>query len=357
MKAILFRKRRINIYLDLCLFIFLSIYPFITSAFRVEVMGKVIAYMIFALALDLLWGYTGMLSMGHAVMFGIGAYISALSLAFQKGLPTFMQKSGLTEIPILMRPLENPAIAILAGIVLPAILAFIIGSFLFSSRVNGVFFTIITLAISSIFYTVVNNQQKYFGGYNGITGVSRPSLFGEILSIQQYYYCAIIVLIFCYIICRIIVNRRLGKTICAIRDNEQRVRFLGYNTSHFKVLIYVISSMLAGVAGMLYASFNSVVSPNDLAPALSTMVIIWCAIGGIGTLSGALFGTLIINSSATFFSEYATNYWQAMLGIIIVLFVVFLPNGLIGKLLKLQHDREVSAKRGKLGIFQAKKEV
>jgi urea transport system permease protein len=327
--------------------VFLAVFPFIANNFRVEMMGKFIVFIIFAIALDLVWGYTGLLSLGQAVFFGLGGYILALSYVFQNGVPSFMTRFSMNEIPFLMKPLQSIPIAFILGLLLPALLAALIGLFIFKSRVSGVYFTIITLTLAKLFEILVVNLQAYTGGFDGLMGLPRFPIFGEPMSLKGYYYLVLIVTLFTYLFARWLTNSHFGKVLRATRENEHRIRFFSYQPASYKIFIFAVSGFLSGLAGMLYVPINGFISPNDIGIGMSTMLVVWLAIGGRGTLMGTVIGVLTVNWLSNLLSEKYPALWQLFLGSIIVLVVMFFPKGIYGSLLNWRVNRQLSTNRSK----------
>ncbi len=339
MKKIKLKDLSINYYIDFVIFICLLIFPLFFSRFRVELMGKTMVYMLFALSLDLLWGYAGLMSMGHAVLFGIGGYILGLSYALKDGIPEYMQRVGMETIPTLFKPLLNPNAAFFLSIIVAGAIAFLLGYFIFSSRIKGVFFSLVTLAMAELFFTFISNQTNYTNGSNGLESLPRE-LFGYTLSLNEIYYVVFAFLICIYIFCRWLMNSRFGKTLECIRENEARLTFMGYNPTHFKIAAYVISGMIAGLAGALYIPMNNFISPSDVGTTLSTYVLVWVAIGGKGNLTGALAGTLGLYWLQILLSEKISDLWLLILGVLIILVIFFIPKGFIGTLIEQQYQRK-----------------
>lgn len=357
MKENFFSKIKVNRYIDVALLIFLLIFPLFVKEFRVEQMGRYICYAIFALSLDLLWGYTGLLSLGHAVLFGMGGYMIGLCYQIQNGVPAFMSREGIDEIPWFYMPLKNPIAASIIGIVLPALFAFILGSFIFSSKIRGVFFTIITLALAQLFKDFIINIQKYTNGFNGLQAIKRFAIGdGKPMGKVAYYYLVLAIGILVFMFCIWLTGSRVGKVATSIRENESRLGFFGYNASNFKILIFTISGALAGLAGVLYAPATSSITPDNIGIAASTAVVIWIAVGGRGNLTGAVCGTLIINWAQSILSEHFASVWQLILGILLLVVIFFIPNGLVGTLIKLQ-QRIKADKIKNAATAEAKTEV
>lgn len=332
------KKFPVNQYIDIILFAFLLIFPLFFSQFRIELMEKTMVYMLFAISLDLIWGYAGLMSMGHAVLFGIGGYILGISYTIKSGIPEYMRRVGIDTIPIFFRPLLNPNVAFILSILLAGGLAFFLGYFIFSSKINGVFFSLVTLALAEIFSTFISNQSNYTNGSNGLESLPRE-LFGYRFTLREMYYVVLAFLLVVYLFCRWLMSSRFGKTLEGIRENEARLTFMGYNPTRFKIAVYVISGMIAGLAGALYIPVNNFISPSDIGVTLSTYVLVWVAIGGQGNLTGALTGTLGIYWLQILLSEKFQDLWLLTLGILIILVVFFIPKGFVGVLLDYQYQK------------------
>lgn len=345
-----FKKVSINKWLDLAILIFLMVFPLFAKQFRVEMMGRFVAFAIFAIALDLLWGYTGLMSLGHAVLFGMGGYMVAICYSIQDGLPAFMTREGLTEIPAFFIPLQTPAVAVIIGLILPTLFAAILGYFLFTSKVSGVFFTIITLALAQVFKDFIINQQKYTNGFNGLQGIPRFPINGKPLTKIQLYYIIILVAVLVYIFCSWLTKSRFGKVAVSIRENEARLGFFGYKPSNFKIAIFGISGFIAGLAGILYTPMTNGITPEDVSVSASTAVLLWLAVGGRGNITGAVVGALLINWAQSLLSEHFADYWQLILGLILLIIIFFVPNGIIGKILEAQYNIRISRKKAKIAV-------
>ena len=311
--------------------------PLVLSDFRLNLLAKFLAYAIVALGLDLIWGYTGILSLGHGVFFGIGGYAMAMYLKMQASggkLPDFMDWSGLTAMPWFWRPFNNFGFAVAAGLLLPALLALFLGYFTFRNRIRGVYFTILTQALVIITVTLFVGQQAYTGGTNGLTGYGK--LFGYSLANPDtkrgLYFITVIILIAAYMLCRFLVKSRFGKVLRAIRDGENRVRFIGYNPAVYQMVAFSISAGLAGLAGMLFVLHVGIISPSMMGIVPSIEMVLWVAIGGRGTLFGAALGAILLNSAKSAFSESYPNIWLFFMGALFVVVVVFLPKGAAGLL-------------------------
>ena len=328
-------------YIDVLLLVFLMGFPLVGSLFRVEMMSKCIVYIIFALSLDILWGSAGLMNLGQAIFFGLGGYVLALSYATRDGIPAFMSGYGVTEIPWFMQILHSTPVAVLLGMLVPGVVAGLLGYFIFTSKVKGVFFNIITLSLASLIELFFTNQQKYTGGANGISGLPPLSIGSEPLSVLEHYYVMLAVGLLVYLFCRWLTNSRFGMILRSVRENEGRLQFFGFNPATFKLTIFVISGMIAGLAGMLYIPIHSFVSPGNIGVVFSTSVLVWLAVGGRGNLTGAMVGAFIITWMESLLSEQFEDVWLLVLGVAMLAMVMFFPKGLVGTLLDWQYSRKV----------------
>jgi urea transport system permease protein len=287
------------------------------------------------LGLDLLWGYTGVLSLGHGIFFGFGAYAMAMYLKLEASggkIPDFMQWSGIQELPLLWVPFQHPIIAIILGIFIPFIIAMLLGFLTFRNRITGVYFTILSQALVIVVTTLFIAKQNLTGGTNGVTGFR--TIFGFSLSspVTQItiYLTTVAVLALTYVGCRKLIKGRLGKVLIGIRDGENRLRFLGYDPSSYKTFIYALSAGIAGLAGMLFVLQVGIISPTMMGIIPSIEMVLWVALGGRGTLIGPVIGAVLVNTAKTGFSESYPDFWLYFLGMLFVVVVVFLPNGMMG---------------------------
>lgn len=331
------------------LFFVLAIVPFVGSLYTAQTFGKFIAYMILALALDILWGGAGLMNLGFAVFFGIGGYVVGISLSIQHGLPAFMTSGGLTELPALYVPLLSMPIAWALAIVLPALVALLMGYFIFTSKVKGVFFNIITLAFASLFELFIRNQQAYTGGSSGINGIGR-GLADIPLNLIGWYYLALVALIAVYALCSWLMGSRFGKVVNSVRDNEARLQFLGYNPAIFKMAIFAVAGALAGLAGALYIPMTSFISIDSAGVVFSTTILVWLAVGGRGNLTGAMVGALVVSLLQNQLSSVFGDMWQLVLGVLLLAIVLFLPKGVIGTLLERQRRARIERTRAARGL-------
>jgi urea transport system permease protein len=313
----------------------LAIAPLFLSDFRLSLLAKFLSFAILALGISLIWGYTGILSLGHGVYFGLGAYGMAMYLKLEAAaghLPDFMEWSGLTELPWFWRPFANPVFAIAAAILIPTLLAALLGFLTFRSRIRGVYFSILSQALVIILVTLFIGKQEYTGGTNGMTNFT--TIFGFSLGdpgVQTgLYLITLAVLIFVFGLCYGLVNSRLGRVLIAIRDGENRVRFCGFNPTVYKVFIYCVSAALAGVAGVLFVLQVGIISPAMMGIIPSVEMVLWVAVGGRQSLVGAVLGAILTNGAKSFFSESYPDIWLVFLGALFVIIVLFLPNGIMG---------------------------
>ncbi|MGO4370387.1 urea ABC transporter permease subunit UrtC [Paenibacillus sp. MCAF20] len=309
--------------------------PMFASDFRLNLLAKFLAFAIVALGLDLIWGYTGILSLGHGIFFGLGAYAMGMYLKLEASggkPPDFMGWSGLRELPLFWKPFENFGFAVAMGILIPSILALVLGYVTFRNRIKGVYFTILTQALVIITTTLLVGQQAFTGGTNGITGYSTVlgASLGSADTKRILYWITAAVLIGVFILCRYIVGSRFGKVLRAIRDGENRVRFIGYNPAIYQMVIFTISAAIAGIAGMLFILHVGIISPSMLGIVPSIEMVLWVAIGGRGTLIGAALGAIVMNWAKSEFSTAYPEGWLFFMGGLFVVVVVFMPKGISG---------------------------
>ena len=326
---------------------------FHVSTYTVTLLGKYLAFALLALALDLVWGYIGILSLGHGAFFALGGYAFAMYLMRQIGdrgvygnaeLPDFMVFMNLKELPWFWYGFDNPLFTLFMVALVPATLAFVFGWLAFRSRVTGVYLSIITQAMTYAFMLAFFRNDMGFGGNNGLTD------FKDILgfSLQEdstrigLLLISFLALVTGYLISRYIINSRLGRVCIAIRDGESRVRFLGYRVEQYKLFIFVVSAIMAGVAGALYVPQVGIINPGVFSPLFSIELVIWVAIGGRGTLYGAIIGAFIVNYASTYFTSALPEVWLYALGGLFVVSTLYLPKGIVGLLSKIKLKKEVS---------------
>jgi len=306
-------------------------------------LNRVARYLVLAMvsmALALSWGYAGILNLGQAMSFGLGSYCMAMALKLRtipvhtgsEGLPDFMVWNNVEKLPWFWQPFYSMPFAILAGILVPVIVSAILAWFMFRGRVTGVYVAIITLATLVVVNLVIIDQQWATGGFNGITDLAQLELFGitfDAYSATTYYLIAICLTV-CLFLALAVTKSKAGLILQAIRDQEARVRFFGYDVALFKTMVFCISAGIAGLAGMLYTIVMEFASPTFLGVQLSLSIVVWCAVGGRQSLVGALLGAILVAGmqGALSESEVFLDTWTLVMGALFVLVVLFLPNGL-----------------------------
>ncbi|MEL6354991.1 MAG: urea ABC transporter permease subunit UrtC [Cyanobacteria bacterium J06627_28] len=335
-----FPKRLIAIS-GIALLIFIVL-PFVIGSFQLSLLSKLLLFGTLAVTLDLVWGFTGILSFAHGIFFTLGGYASAYYLKLNLSaanntyggeLPDFMVWNGLETLPWFIAPLKYFPIAFIAVIGVPALFAYITGSFIFRSKVSGVYITIITLALSSALTTFFISQQAYTGGTNGITDVSKLSLFGSEIPPIGIYFLILAYTVFVLGLSWWLTQSNFGLILRSINENENRIAFLGYDVAQYKIFIWTLSAALAGMAGGLFVPLNRFISPVYLAVAFGTQVVIWVAIGGRGTLVGPMAAAIILGQVQNS-AEKVTQDWQLIVGVLLLVVVLFIPNGLMSLLPK-----------------------
>lgn len=315
--------------------VFLIILPQTLSGFQLNLIGRFLTYAIVAIGLDLIWGYTGMLSLGQGLFFGLGAYCFAMYLKLEQSggaMPEFMQLYGVTQLPALWQPFNSPIFALGAAILVPMALAGLLGYMVFRSRIQDVYFSIITQALTSIVGLLLIGQQQLINGTNGLTDLS--TIFGYKLKDSStqvgLYLITAIILGVVFIGSRWLIESRFGKLLVALRDDENRVRFAGYNPVTLKVLVFMLSAGLAGLAGALFVPQVGIISPAALGIVPSIEIVIWVAVGGRGTLIGAVIGALLVNLGKSSISSAYPDIWQFIMGALFVGVVLLFPSGITG---------------------------
>ena len=313
---------------------------FHVSDFTLNLFGKFLAYAILALGLDLIWGYTGILSMGHGVFFGLGAYCMGMYLTleiggegvYQSKLPDFMVWNRVKELPLFWKPFHSFFFTTLAVAVVPGLLAAVFGFLAFRTRVRGVYFAIITQALALSAWLVFNRNEVNLGGTNGLTNFKKILGFTltEASTQRGLYVVTALALCGAYLLCRWIVKSRAGKILLAIRDAENRVLYSGYTPANYKVFVFSVSAMLAGLAGALYVPQVGIITPGRIGVLPSIEMVIWVAVGGRGSLIGAVVGAVGVNWARSYLTSSYPDYWLYFLGGIFVLVVQFFPDGILG---------------------------
>ena len=313
----------------------LFLVPLLLDAFRLNLLGQYLCFAIVALGLDLLWGYAGTLSMGQSVFFGLGAYGFGMYLKLESSggrLPDFMSWSGLDSLPVFWLPFANPAFALLAAVVVTGACGALLGYLLSRTRVSGVYFAIITQALAFIATTLFIGQQPFTGGTNGLTNFA--TIFGAPLrdpAVQANLYRLTVVVLAACLACTVWLARsRFGRLLIALRDDEQRVRFSGYDPALPRTAVFAIAAAMAGLGGALFVPQVGIVNPDSLGIMLGIQMVIWVAVGGRGTLFGAILGTLVVRAAQTAVSETLPDLWQYAIGALFIATVLFFPRGLMG---------------------------
>ena len=308
----------------------------------VSLIGKYLCYAILAVALDLVWGFCGILSLGHAAFFALGGYAMGMYLMRQIGtrgvyadpiLPDFMVFLNWKELPWFWYGFDSFFFAALMVVAVPGILAFVFGWLAFRSRVTGVYLSIITQAMTYALMLAFFRNEMGFGGNNGLTDFK--DILGFDIQAQGtrvgLFVATVATLALTYVVCRLLVTSTYGKILVAIRDAESRTRFLGYRVEHYKLFAFVVSACLAGIAGALYVPQVGIINPSEFAPANSIEAVIWVAVGGRGTLTGAALGAVAVNFAKSVFTTGAlAPYWLFALGGLFIVSTLFLPKGLVG---------------------------
>ncbi|MBS27943.1 MAG: urea ABC transporter permease subunit UrtC [Alphaproteobacteria bacterium] len=309
--------------------------------FWVATLGKYLAFAILALSLDLIWGYAGILSLGHGAFFGLGGYAMGMYMMRQIGergvygnpeLPDFMVFLNWDTLPWYWFGFDQFWFAALMVLAVPGLLAFVFGWFAFRSRITGVYFSIISQAMVFAFMLAFFRNEMGFGGNNGLTDFK--DILGFDLSRDTtkvgLYIATAASLLLVYFVCRAVVTSKMGRLLIAVRDAESRVRFLGYSVTNAKLFVFTLSAMLAGLAGALYVPQVGIINPGEFAPAKSIEIAIWVAVGGRGTLFGAILGAFAVNGARTYFTGAAPEIWLFFLGALFILVTLAMPRGIVG---------------------------
>lgn len=330
--------------------------PFHVSTFTVTLLGKYLSYGLLAIALDLVWGYCGILSLGHAAFFALGGYGMGMYLMRQIGdrgvygnpeLPDFMVFLNWQELPWYWSGFDQFWFAMLMVMLVPGLLAFVFGWLAFRSRVTGVYLSIITQALTFALMLAFFRNEMGFGGNNGLTD------FKDILGFNLQddgtragiFIATVLMLALAYLVCRYVVTSKMGRVVVAIRDAEDRTRFVGYKVESFKLWIFVFSAMLAGIAGALYVPQVGIINPGEFSPLNSIELVVWVAVGGRGTLVGAVVGAIVVNYAKTFFTGAAPEVWLFFLGGLFIFVTLFLPQGIVGLIKQIAEKKGWSFKK------------
>ena len=321
--------------------------------YSVALIGKYMTYALMAISVDLIWGYCGILSLGHTAFFALGGYAMGMYLMRQIGtrgvygdpvLPDFMVFLNWKELPWFWQGMDHFGFAMLMVVVAPGLLAWLFGWFAFRSRVTGVYLSIITQALTYALLLAFFRNEMGFGGNNGLTDFK--DLLGFDLQAQHtrigLFLATAIALALSYAACRYIIGSRLGRVVEAVRDAESRTRFIGYKVENVKLWLWTFSAVIAGIAGALYVPQVGIINPGEFAPINSIEVVVWVAVGGRGTLYGAALGALLVNYAKTYFTAALPEVWLYALGALFVGVTLFLPQGIVGLITKLARNRTTS---------------
>ena len=339
-----FLNRKDILWIGVMALLLLAVFPFALDAFRLNLFGRYLSYGFVALGLVLCWGDAGILSLGQGVFFGLGGYCMAMFLKLEvstpantsiqstPGIPDFMDWNQITSLPWFWEPFHSLVFTIVAIPMVPMVLALVVGLAMFTRRVGGTYFAIITQAISAILTILIIGQQGYTGGVNGITDLRtlngwdiRPDSAKDVL-----YFVNAGLLLACVLLAQFIRRSKLGRILVAMRDKEDRVRFSGYDVARFKVFVFCFAAAVAGVGGAMFTLQVGFMSPSLVGIVPSIEMVIYCAVGGRTSLLGAIYGALIIGWARTTFSEAAPQAWLLAMGSLFIFVVIALPNGLAG---------------------------
>ena len=310
------------------------------SAYTVALIGKFMCYAMAALALDLVWGYTGILSLGHGVFFALGGYAHGMYLmraigrdgVYQSPLPDFMVFLDWKAYPWYWSLTDNFWYCMVLVVLVPGVLAFVFGYFAFRSRIKGVYFSIITQAMTFAFMLLFFRNDTGFGGNNGFTDFKR--ILGHSITAPStrafIYLLTLALLLGALLLCRWIVCSKLGRVLQAVRDAESRLMFIGYNPLWFKLFVWTLSAVVCGIAGALYVPQVGIINPSEMSPGNSIEMVIWAAVGGRGSLVGPIIGAFTVNGLKSWFTGAFPDLWLFALGLIFILVTLFMPQGVLG---------------------------
>lgn len=314
--------------------------PLHIPTYIVTILGKFACYALAALAMDLIWGFTGILSLGHGVFFALGGYAMGMHLmleiagqgVYRSRLPDFMVFLDWKELPWFWLGFDNFFFAIAMALLVPGVLAFVFGYFAFRSRIRGVYFSIITQAMTFAFMLLFFRNETGFGGNNGLTDFKR--IYGWPLAAEStkvaLYVISVVALLVMYLIFRYIVTSKAGMVLRAVRDDESKVALSGYNPLTYKLFAWTLSAVVCGLAGALYVPQVGIINPGEMQPANSIEMAIWVAVGGRSTLVGAALGAAVVNGAKSWLTGSFPEIWLYFLGMLFILVTLFLPKGLLG---------------------------
>jgi urea transport system permease protein len=308
----------------------------------ITLFGKFLCYAIVAVAIDMIWGFTGILSLGHGVFFALGGYAIGMYMmrvmagegVYRSELPDFMVFLDWKELPWFWRGFDNFFFALFMALAVPGLLAYVFGFFAFRSRIRGVYFSIITQALTYALMLWFFRNDAGFGGNNGLTDFKR--IYGYPLADPGtkvgLFVLSALTLAAVYVLCRYIVTGKLGRIMRALRDHEGKVMFMGYSPLRYKLFVWTLSAVLCGLAGVLYVPQVGIINPSEMQPANSIEMAIWVAVGGRATLGGAALGAFAVNGAKSWFTAAAPDLWLYVLGALFVFITLFLPGGLVSAL-------------------------
>ena len=348
--------------LSLLLFFFAGV-PILDLAgavadYKVNILGKYLSFAILALGIDLIWGYTGLLSLCQALFFCIGGYIMAMHLSLPQGggdvrpeynnIPQFMFFNNVKVLPVFWKPFASMPFTLLAGLTLPALAGAVFGFFILRSRVRGVYFSIITQALAWAAFLLISRNEMLLGGTNGLTNFYKPMMQRQ-KWILGLYLLTLVMVVLAYVLCRAIVRSRLGRVLVAIRDKETRLYFAGYKPYVFKVFAFAVAAMLGGVGGMLYSPQVGIITPQNMSVEESIFMVVWVALGGRGKLWGAIFGALLVLVVRSSLTSDLPAAWMLVLGVTAICVVLLFPEGFVGLWSKLERQITIGESFGRIG--------
>ncbi|MDK3024560.1 urea ABC transporter permease subunit UrtC [Cupriavidus taiwanensis] len=330
----------VGIGVPVCALVLPEDHPLHLSAYALTLAGKVMCFALAAIALDLVWGYCGILSLGHGLFFALGGYAMGMYLmrsigregVYQSELPDFMVFLDWKELPWFWHGTDHLGYALLLVVLVPGVLAWLFGFFAFRSRIKGVYLSIITQAMTYAAMLLFFRNETGFGGNNGFTDFKRIA--GFAIAAPQtrtaLFVLTFLALLAGFIACRYIVTSKLGRVVTAVRDAEMRVMFSGYNPLGYKLFVWTFSAVLCGIAGALYVPQVGIINPGEMSPGNSIEMAVWVAVGGRGTLVGPVIGAFLVNGAKTLFTAHFAEYWLFLLGAMFVLVTLYLPDGVTG---------------------------
>jgi len=310
------------------------------SDYTLNLFGKYLALAVLALGMNLIWGYTGILSLGQAIFFGLGAYAMGMHMMLESSgqgvygetIPDFMVWNRVTQLPLYWVPFKSFPFAVVASVLVPAVVAAFIGLLTFRRRVGGTYFAILTQAMAFATWLMFNRNELNLGGTNGLTDFKTIIGFSlsEPVVLRYLYLITALLLVLSFFLCRWLAGSKMGLVLTAIRDQEPRLRFLGYPIAQYKIFIFSLAAALAGLAGALYVPQVGIITPNQIGVLPSLEIVVWVATGGRNSLIGGIIGAVGINAARSFLTAHFPEWWPIILGALFVTVVLLLPNGVAG---------------------------